>query len=70
MRTGEEEVSLTPKQLEAFLFVQANEPMLFSRLRRHFPNQARALIEKGALCAEEREREANVTPVSEIHAAP
>lgn len=59
VRLSEEEVSLTPKQLEAYLYVKEHQPLAYSELRKAFPNQARALIEKGALIAEERERQAS-----------
>ena len=52
------EISLTPKQLEAYQFVGENQPMLYSRLRRHYPNIARTLVEKKAVLLETKERTA------------
>ena len=49
VRQSAEEVSLTPKQLEAYCFVRDEGPMLYARLRRHYPHQARALVAGGAL---------------------
>ena len=62
-----QEVALTPRQLEAFLFVQKNQPLLYSRLRRHFPSQAKVLADKGAVILEQRERQAALPVFREIH---
>ena len=70
VRASDTEVSLTPKQLEAFLFVRSSEPMLYSRLRRHYPNAAKALVDKGALIAFEKEREAQGQKNAEHYEAP
>ncbi|MEE3488590.1 MAG: primosomal protein N' [Bulleidia sp.] len=58
VRIGEGEYSLTPKQLSAFTMVQEKGEMSYSELRKLFPNQAHALIEKGALVSFEKEKEA------------
>lgn len=58
VEVSDEEVKLTPKQLEAFQFVQKEGPMLYSRLRRHYPNAARVLKEKNAVITVTKEREA------------
>lgn len=57
VRLSDKEVSLTPKQLEAYLYVKEHQPLLYSELRKLYPNQARILIEKEAVITEERERE-------------
>ena len=55
---SEEEVSLTPKQLEAYQFVEQNQPVLYARLRRHYPNAARVLVQKHAIVTVKKERTA------------
>lgn len=55
---SDREVSLTPKQLAAYQFVEENGPLLYSRLRRHFPSLAKKLVEKGAVIQFRKEREA------------
>ena len=59
VRLSDEEVSLTPKQLEAYLYVKDHQPLTYTQLRKEYPNQARQLVEKGALILEEKEREAD-----------
>lgn len=49
---------LTVKQLEAFQFVSEFGVMRYSTLRKQYPNQALALIEKGALVRFQKEKEA------------
>ena len=58
VRLSDAEVSLTPKELEAYETVRKEPGMKYSVLRKLFPNQARSLIVKGALIVEETEREA------------
>ena len=58
VRLSDEEVRLTPKELEAWEYVRANGTVLYSDLRRQWPNQAHSLVVKGAVLVEEREREA------------
>ncbi|MBQ1321592.1 MAG: primosomal protein N' [Solobacterium sp.] len=58
VRISETEVSLTPKQLEAYLYVRDHQPLRYAELRKVYPNQARQLLEKGAAVLESREREA------------
>ncbi len=58
VRLTDAEVSLTPKQLEAYLYVKDNQPLKYSLLRKKYPNQARALAEKNAVEVFEKEREA------------
>lgn len=52
------EVDLTPKQLEAFIFAKDNVPLKYSDLRKEFPNQAKALIDKGLISLVSKDREA------------
>ena len=63
---SDKEVDLTPKQLEASLYVKEHMPLKYSDLRKAFPNQAHVLIEKGAIQKEEKEKEASRT-VHEAH---
>ncbi len=62
---SEQEVSLTPKQLEAYQYVQSQGTMLYSALRKQYPNQARTLIDKGALILQEKEKEAGILTIPE-----
>ena len=48
VRISEEEVSLTPKELEAYCFLRDSGPMRYSELRKQYPNQARQLVAKHA----------------------
>ncbi len=52
------ETSLTPRQLEAFLYVRQQGSVRYQELRKHFPNQAKALVDLGALQVTLRDREA------------
>lgn len=58
VKVSEKEVSLTPKQLEAYMYVMQKGELLYSDLRRKYPSQARILIEKGALNQYEKEKKA------------
>lgn len=58
VRLSDETVSLTPKQLEAYLLVQKQGEMKYSELRKQYPNQAHALIEKKAVNVFEKEKTA------------
>ena len=69
VRLSDKEVSLTPKQLEAYLYVKEHQPLTYSELRKHYPNQARILIEKEAVIAEEKEREGKALYASEPEAS-
>ena len=69
IRISDEEVSLTPKQIEAWEYVRENGPMRYRDLRKKYPNQAAALVSSGALLSEEREREAASTR-SKTHSSP
>ncbi|MGM9941147.1 MAG: primosomal protein N' [Bulleidia sp.] len=64
VRVSDKEVSLTPKQLQAYMFVQQAGEMKYSDLRKAFPNQARALIDRGALEVTVKEREAQSEALS------
>lgn len=59
------EVELTPKQLEAYLFVKNAKDLKYSALRQKYPNQARQLIEKNAICLYEKEKTAQAYEVTE-----
>ena len=61
VRLSEEETGLTPKQLEAFLFVRNSGEVRYSELRKKYPNQAKALVDKGALILYEKEKTAEST---------
>lgn len=63
---SEAAVELTPKQLEAYAFVRDNQPMLYSRLRSEYPNQASILIRKGALTEQVKERTATIAETAEL----
>lgn len=54
------ETNLTPKQLSAWLYVQEHQPLLYSDLRKEFPNQARQLVEKNAVTVFEKEKMGSV----------
>lgn len=60
----EEECELTPKQLEAYIYVRDNQSLLYSDLRKLFPNQARQLVTKNAIAIIEKEKKGslNFTP--------
>ncbi|MBE6129886.1 MAG: primosomal protein N', partial [Erysipelotrichaceae bacterium] len=58
VKLSEKEVSLTPKQLEAYLYVKDHPGITYTQLRKEYPNQARALVEKEAVILEEKEKEA------------
>lgn len=58
VRTSETECTLTPKQLEAFRFVQESGKVKYSELRRLYPNQAKSLADSGALTVWQQEKEA------------
>lgn len=61
VRLSDAETVLTPKQLEAYLYVKENQPVRYSLLRSKYPNQARALVEKNAVDIFEKEKEAGDT---------
>ncbi len=56
VRLSSKEASLTPKQLEAFQYVRERGEVRYSELRKLFPSQAKALIDKGMLEEYEAER--------------
>lgn len=58
VRVSEKEVSLTPKQLEAYMYVKEKGELLYSKLRKKYPSIARTLIEKDALVQYEKEKRA------------
>ena len=60
VRLSDKEVSLTPKQLEAYLYVRDHQPLTYRELRKAYVNQARSLVEKEAVILYEKEREGKV----------
>lgn len=58
VRISEKDIPLTTKERLAWQYVKENGPLLYRHLRRQYPSQALALIKKGALIREEKEREA------------
>lgn len=56
---SEEEVSLTPKQLEAYQYIRDHQPLTYAAARKAYPNQVRQLAEKNALVLTEKEKEAS-----------
>ncbi len=70
VRLSDQEVSLTPKELAAYQFVQQEQTLLYSRLRRHFPNQARSLIVKHALEVFQKEKEADAIVSAVLNPGP
>ncbi len=70
VRPSGTEVSLTPKQLSAYEEVLRAGEMKYSELRRLFPNQCRALVDKGALLVFEKEREASSNATGITNKAP
>lgn len=60
-KCSEEEVSLTPKQLEAYQYLLGHQPLRYSDLRKHYPSIARVLVEKKAIELYEQERKAEDT---------
>ncbi len=63
---SEEEVSLTPKQLEAYMFVLENQKMLYSDLRKKYPTQAKQLLDKGAIVKVVEEKKAKQEKIDVI----
>ena len=59
VKLTDEEVNLTPKQLEAYLYARDHQPLTYTALRKNYPGHARALIEKNAILLEEKEKEAS-----------
>ncbi len=57
VKISENEVALTPKQLEAFLYVKKQGECRYSEVRKLFPNQAKALVDKDAFILYEKEKE-------------
>ncbi len=65
-----EEVSLTPKQLEAYRYVAEQGRIRYADLRRRYPNQAKALVDKGALISTEEERRGKDPVITDRDEAP
>lgn len=58
VKLSEEEVDLTPKQLEAYLYVKQQKNLRYCDLRAKYPNQAHQLVEKNAVILYEKEKKA------------
>lgn len=58
VKVSDQEAVLTPRQLEAYFFVRDHGEIPYSLLRRKYPNQAAALLEKKALEESEKEKRA------------
>lgn len=69
VKLSDEEVNLTPKQLQAYLYVQQNGKVKYSTLREMFKTIPHTLVEKNAFILFEEERDAK--PIeNEVIAAP
>ncbi len=55
--TGKQ-ISMTPKQLQAYTYVRTREEVLYSELRKLYPNIARVLVEKGLLSTFSKDKQA------------
>ena len=55
----EEKISLTPKQLDAYMYVVENQTIKYSLLRAKYPSIAKKLVDSGALKIIEKEKEGN-----------
>lgn len=66
---GRMPIDLTPRQQEAFAYLQTNGEIPYRELRRRFPNQAKELVDKGAAEIRSREKEAGVR-VSAVRTEP
>lgn len=60
VKLSNREVTLTPRQLQAWTYVKDHAPLRYSDLRKEFPNQARALVKGGAIELFEREKKGSV----------
>ncbi|MCR5795323.1 MAG: primosomal protein N' [Solobacterium sp.] len=58
VKVSDEEVKLTPKQLQAYEYIREKGEVRYSELRNRFPNQAKALLDKNALVSYLKEKEA------------
>ena len=70
IRLCDGEVSLTPKELEAYCFLRDSGPMKYAELRQKYPNQARALVTKGAAETYSMEKEAVSVKTGIVTAGP
>lgn len=65
VKLSDVETDLTPKQLEAYMYVREAGEVRYSQLRQKYPNQAHALIEKSAVVLFEKEKAAEAYKVNE-----
>ena len=70
IRLTDAEVSLTPKELDAYCFLRDSGPMKYAELRQKYPNQARALVTKGAAETYSMEKEAVSVKTGIVTAGP
>lgn len=61
------EVQLTPKQLEAYLYVKQHVEVSYTQLRKLYPNVIRPLIEKGAFHVFQKERKGQLQSSTELN---
>jgi primosomal protein N' (replication factor Y) len=64
VRLSQETADLTPKELEAYLYVKQAGEISYHDLRQKYPGQAHALVEKNAVDIFEKEKAAQDHPVS------
>lgn len=69
IQLSEQEVKLTPKQLEAFLYIKDHLPMSYTQLRKEYPHQAKSLVEKGAIILYDKEKESSIVSKEEESSA-
>lgn len=65
VQLSDRKVELTPKQLEAYLYVKNTGEMKYHDLRLKYPSQAHALVEKEAIVLYEKERSAQEVKIVE-----
>ncbi len=61
VRISDQEVDLTPKQLQAYLQVKEKGEMRYGDLRKVYPSLAKKMVDMGALVSFEKEKEAPST---------
>ncbi|MCI5723770.1 MAG: primosomal protein N' [Erysipelotrichaceae bacterium] len=69
VKVTDHEVTLTPKQLEAFLYARDHQPITYTAFRKLYPSHAHTLITKNAIVLEEKDREAREDVVN-VQACP
>ena len=64
VRISENEVNLTPKQLQAYMLVKEKGEMRYGDLRKAYPTLAKKMVDSGALVAFEKEKELSQSEVT------